>query len=138
MIFIAHDLSVVRYFSDDIAVMYLGQVVEIGPAEKIYDPPYHPYTEALLAAVPVPDPEAEQKEIRLSGNVPSALNPPSGCRFHTRCPRRAEMLPDGGAVCEKEVPPWRQSESGHRILCHIPLEELSKVDPVVHAPAVNE
>jgi peptide/nickel transport system ATP-binding protein len=131
MIFIAHDLSVVRFFSDDIAVMYLGQIVEIGPAEAIYSPPYHPYTEALLSAVPIPDPDAEQKEIRLSGNVPSALTPPKGCRFHTRCPRRHEMLPDGGKICEKDVPPWRMIK-GHRILCHIPLEELEKVDPVVH------
>ena len=133
MIFIAHDLSVVRYFSDDIAVMYLGKVVEIGPAERIYEPPYHPYTEALLAAVPIADPEAKQKEIRLSGNVPSALNPPNGCHFHTRCPRRAEMLPDGGKICETERPPWRESSKGHRILCHIPLEELEKIDPVIHA-----
>jgi len=134
MIFIAHDLSVVRFFSDDIAVMYLGQIVEIGPAEAIYSPPYHPYTEALLAAVPIPDPDAEQKEIRLSGNVPSALSPPSGCRFHTRCPRRHEMLPDGGKICERDVPPWRQTKR-HRILCHIPLEDLEKVDPVVHEVA---
>jgi peptide/nickel transport system ATP-binding protein len=133
MIFIAHDLSVVRFFSDDIAVMYLGQIVEIGPAEAIYAPPYHPYTEALLSAVPIPDPDAEQKEIRLSGNVPSALNPPSGCRFHTRCPRRREMLPDDGRICEMEVPPWRVSKSGHRILCHIPIEDLEKVEPVVHS-----
>ena len=132
MIFIAHDLSVVRFFSDDIAVMYLGQIVEVGPAEAIYTPPYHPYTEALLSAVPIPDPDAEQKEIRLSGNVPSALNPPAGCRFHTRCPRRHEMLPDGGMICEHEVPPWRPSGKGHRILCHIPIEELEKIDPVVH------
>jgi peptide/nickel transport system ATP-binding protein len=132
MIFIAHDLSVVRYFSDDIAVMYLGQIVEIGPAERIYDPPYHPYTEALLAAVPIADPDAAQKEIRLSGNVPSALNPPSGCYFHTRCPRRAELLPDGGKICETEKPPWRQNGSGHRILCHIPIETLMTVAPVVH------
>jgi peptide/nickel transport system ATP-binding protein len=132
MIFIAHDLSVVRYFSDDIAVMYLGQVVEVGPAEAIYSPPYHPYTEALLSAVPIPDPDAEQKSIRLSGNVPSALNPPLGCRFHTRCPRRHEMLPDGGHICEKETPPWRATDQGHRILCHISLEELKKIDPVVH------
>ena len=131
MIFIAHDLSVVRFFSDDIAVMYLGQIVEIGPAEAIYAPPYHPYTEALLSAVPIPDPDAEQKEIRLSGNVPSALDPPSGCRFHTRCPRRT-MLPDAGKTCEVEVPPWREAERGHRILCHIPLEQLNAMEPVVH------
>ncbi len=133
MIFIAHDLSVVRFFSDDIAVMYLGQVVEVGPADAIYDPPYHPYTEALLSAVPIPDPEAEQKDLRLSGNVPSALNPPSGCRFHTRCPRRAQMLPDGGKICETEVPPWQATEKGHRIFCHIPLEELAKTEPVIHS-----
>jgi peptide/nickel transport system ATP-binding protein len=132
MIFIAHDLSVVRFFSDDIAVMYLGQIVEVGPADAIYEPPYHPDTEALLSAVPIPDPDVEQKEIRLSGNVPSALNPPSGCRFHTRCPRRHEMLPDEGKICETEVPPWRESQRGHRILCHIPLEELAKIDPVVY------
>ena len=132
MIFIAHDLSVVRYFSDDVGVMYLGQLVEIGPAEAIYSPPYHPYTEALLSAVPVPDPEAEQKEIRLSGNVPSALDPPAGCRFHTRCPRRKEMLPEGGKICAEEIPPWRTGGRGHRILCHIPLEILSTVAPVLH------
>jgi len=132
MIFIAHDLSVVRFFSDDIAVMYLGQIVEVGPAEAIYSPPCHPYTEALLSAVPIPDPDAEQKQIRLGGNVPSALTPPSGCRFHTRCPRRKEMLPDNGEICEKQVPPWRSTEQGHRIFCHIPLEELEKVEPVVH------
>ena len=130
MIFIAHDLSVVRYFSDDIAVMYLGQIVEIGPAEKIYGPPYHPYTEALLAAVPIPDPSAEQKEIRLSGNVPSALDPPSGCRFHTRCPRRKEMLPHNGKICEQEAPPWQQHGKGHRILCHIPVEKLAALEVV--------
>jgi peptide/nickel transport system ATP-binding protein len=132
MIFIAHDLSVVRYFSDDIAVMYLGQIVEIGPSESIYSPPYHPYTEALLSAVPIPDPDAEQAEIRLSGNVPSALNPPAGCRFHTRCPRRKEMLPQGGEICKTTNPPWRASRRGHRILCHIPIEELEKMETVIH------
>jgi peptide/nickel transport system ATP-binding protein len=131
MIFIAHDLSVVRFFCDQIAVMYLGQIAEIGPADAIYAPPYHPYTEALLSAVPVPDPRVEQKHIRLSGNVPSALNPPSGCRFHTRCPRRAEMLPDGGAICEVETPPWRDVGNGHCIFCHIPLETLRQMEPVV-------
>lgn len=135
MIFIAHDLSVVRFFSDDIAVMYLGQVVEIGPAESIYDPPYHPYTEALLSAVPIPDPEAEQKVLRLSGTIPSALNPPAGCRFHTRCPRRSEMLPHGGKICEEQIPPWQSGGRGHRILCHIPIEKLSTIDPVVHNSA---
>ena len=135
MIFIAHDLSVVRFFSDDIAVMYLGQIVEIGPADAIYTPPYHPYTEALLSAVPIPDPDVEQKDLRLSGNVPSALNPPDGCRFHTRCPRRHDMLPDGGKICETESPPWHDSQKGHRIFCHIPIEELAKIDPVIHKAA---
>jgi peptide/nickel transport system ATP-binding protein len=115
--------------------MYLGQIVEIGPAERIYEPPYHPYTEALLSAVPIPDPEAEQKEIRLSGNVPSALNPPKGCRFHTRCPRRKEMLADGGKICKTTAPPWQQNGKGHRILCHIPIEALKEIEPVVHNSA---
>ena len=91
MLFIAHDLSVVRFFSDNVAVMYLGQIMEIGPAEAIYAPPYHPYTEALLSAVPIPDPTAQQKHIRLEGTVPSAINPPSVCRFLTRCPRRRHL-----------------------------------------------
>lgn len=131
MIFIAHDLSVVRFFCDQIAVMYLGQFAEVGPAEAIYAPPYHPYTEALLSAVPIPDPSVEQKQIRLTGAVPSALNPPTGCRFHTRCPRRAEMLPDGGRICETEVPPWQDEGNGHRIFCHIPLERLRQMEPVL-------
>jgi peptide/nickel transport system ATP-binding protein len=132
MMFIAHDLSVVRFFSDYVAVMYLGHIVEVGPAEAIYAPPYHPYTEALLSAVPIPDPTAEQKHIRLEGTVPSALNPPSGCVFHTRCPRR-QMLPEGGRVCETTVPPWQYNTEDHRLFCHIPLEELRKMDPVVTA-----
>ena len=86
----------------------------------------------FVPAVPIPDPDVEQKEIRLSGNVPSALNPPSGCRFHTRCPRRHELLPDEGKICEKESPPWQNSQRGHSILCHIAIEELAKIDPVVH------
>ncbi|MBW2091050.1 MAG: ABC transporter ATP-binding protein [Deltaproteobacteria bacterium] len=131
MIFIAHDLSVIRFFSDDVAVMYLGQIVEFGQAEAIYAPPYHPYTEALLSAVPIPDPNVKQKQIRLYGNVPSALNPPSGCRFHTRCPRRRKMLPNGGKICETAMPEWQET-NGHRILCHIPIEELGKLDPVFH------
>ncbi len=130
LIFIAHDLSVVRFFSDHVAVMYLGEIVEIGPAEAIYMPPYHPYTEALLSAVPIPDPSAQQRRIRLEGSVPSAIDPPSGCRFHTRCPRRV-LLPDGGAICEIEAPPWQDNGQGHRILCHIPIETLRRFDPVI-------
>lgn len=130
MLFIAHDLSVVRFFSDNVAVMYLGQIMEIGPAEAIYAPPYHPYTEALLSAVPIPDPTAKQTRIRLKGSVPSALNPPSGCRFHTRCPRR-HLLPDGGKVCETTIPPWREAADGHRIFCHIPIETLLAFEPVI-------
>ncbi|MCK4393810.1 ABC transporter ATP-binding protein, partial [Candidatus Bipolaricaulota bacterium] len=125
MLFISHDLSVVRFFSDYVAVMYLGKVCEIGPAEAIYSPPYHPYTEALLSAVPIPDPSADQKSIRLSGTVPSALDPPSGCPFHTRCPRKL------GGVCEEEDPPPQNTGEGHRIYCHISLEELSKMEAVV-------
>lgn len=130
MVFIAHDLSVVRFLSDEVAVMYLGQIMEIGPAEAIYAPPYHPYTEALLSAVPIPDPAAQQKRIRLEGSVPSALNPPSGCRFHTRCPRR-HLMPDGGAICAVETPPWREIGDGHRIFCHLPIETLASLEPVI-------
>lgn len=135
MIFISHDLSVVRFISDYIAVMYLGQIVEIGPAEAIYAPPYHPYTESLLAAVPIPDPTVEQQHIRLEGSVPSPLHPPSGCRFHTRCPRRA-LLPEGGRICETQEPPWQvDGDEGHQIFCHIPLEQLRTFDPVVKSVA---
>jgi peptide/nickel transport system ATP-binding protein len=134
LVFIAHDLSVVRFFSDHIAVMYLGRFMEIGSAEAIYAPPYHPYTESLLAAVPVPDPRVRQERIRLEGNVPSPLNPPSGCPFHTRCPRRS-LLPDSGKICEMDTPPWQDAGNGHRIFCHIPLEQLRQSDPVIHVPA---
>ncbi len=125
MLFIAHDLSVVRFFSDYVAVMYLGKLCEVGTAEAIYAPPYHPYTEALLSAVPIPDPRAKQKRIRLSGTVPSALDPPTGCRFHTRCPRKK------GEICETKEPPQLLDRDGHHIYCHIPLEELREVEPVV-------
>jgi peptide/nickel transport system ATP-binding protein len=128
LLFIAHDLSVVRFFSDFVAVMYLGQIMEIGPAEAIYHPPYHPYTEALLSAVPIPDPSTKQKRIRLEGTVPSAIDPPSGCRFHTRCPRRA-LLPDP-ELCKTD-PPWRVAGEDHRIFCHHTLEQLSSFGPVI-------
>ncbi|OJX38041.1 MAG: glutathione ABC transporter ATP-binding protein [Chloroflexi bacterium 44-23] len=129
MLFIAHDLSVVRYFCDEIIVMYLGQMMEKGQAEQIYAPPYHPYTEALLSAVPVIDPGSHQKRIRLEGNVPSAINPPSGCRFHTRCPRR-KLLPNGGKICEEQLPPWQDMGDGHQIFCHLPEETLCAFEPV--------
>jgi len=125
MVFISHDLSVVRFFSDYVAVMYLGRLCEFGPADAIYAPPYHPYTEALLSAAPIPDPRLEQKRIRLSGNVPSALDPPGGCRFHTRCPRKL------GEICEQKEPPDRQAAPGHHIHCHIPLADLRALEPVI-------
>jgi peptide/nickel transport system ATP-binding protein len=125
MVFISHDLGVVRYLSDTIAVMYLGQVCEVGQAEEVFAPPYHPYTEALLSAVPVPDPQRGGEGIRLEGVVPSAANPPSGCRFHTRCPRKV------GAICETTPPPVQAASPTHRIACHIPLAELRVVRPVL-------
>jgi peptide/nickel transport system ATP-binding protein len=121
MILISHDLSSVRFFSDDVAVMYLGRIVEIGPCESIYTPPNHPYTAALLAAVPRPDPDAQLSKVRLSGRVPSAVNPPSGCRFHTRCPFKI------GEICEKEEPPERDMGGGHVIVCHLEPEKLYQI-----------
>lgn len=134
IVFIAHDLSVVRFFCDDVAVMYLGQIVEMGPSEAIYSPPYHPYTEALLSAVPIPNPRARQKPIRLHGTVPSALDPPGGCLFHPRCPRRKKMLPHGGKICETVSPSWQKAGDSHQILCHIQVEELRKVSRLAGQP----
>jgi peptide/nickel transport system ATP-binding protein len=123
MILISHDLSAVRFFSDDVAVMYLGKIVEIGPCETIYSPPNHPYTAALLAAVPRPDPDRVASEVRLGGRVPSAINPPSGCHFHTRCPFKI------GDICEQEEPPERDMGGGHLIYCHLPDEKLYEIKP---------
>jgi peptide/nickel transport system ATP-binding protein len=124
-LFISHDLSVVRYLSHRVVVMYLGHVMEIGPTDDVFEPPYHPYTEALTSAIPLPNPNIEQSQIRLEGHVPSAANPPSGCPFQTRCPRKI------GAICEEEFPPLQDAGSGHMIRCHIPLEELKAVKPVI-------
>ncbi|MDE0064495.1 MAG: ABC transporter ATP-binding protein [Gammaproteobacteria bacterium] len=124
IVFISHDLSAVYQLCSSVAVMYLGQICETGPVEALFEPPYHPYTEALLSAVPIPDPTLERNDIRLSGTVPSALDPPTGCRFHTRCPRKI------GPVCEQEAPPCRGARDGHRIYCHIDMEELQTVKPV--------
>jgi peptide/nickel transport system ATP-binding protein len=120
-LFISHDLSVVRYLADRVAVLYLGKVCEIGAAADVFAPPYHPYTEALLSAVPVPDPDAALQPIRLEGAVPSAAEPPRGCVFHTRCPRKI------GAVCEEQPPPAQTGGPGHTIVCHIPLATLASV-----------
>lgn len=123
MILISHDLSAVRFFSDEVAVMYLGKIVEIGPCEAIYTPPHHPYTAALLAAVPRPNPELKVSQVRLRGRVPSAVNPPAGCRFHTRCPFKV------GEICEREEPPGRDFGAGHRIICHLSPDELYRITP---------
>ena len=132
LLFISHDLSVVSYISDRVMVMYLGQIMEDGPTEAILSPPYHPYTEALLSAVPVPDPEFAQKRIRLEGEVPSPLDPPPGCRFAGRCPRKL------GAICDEQEPPEQLAGPGHRIKCHIPLDELSRIAPVVALAVESE
>jgi peptide/nickel transport system ATP-binding protein len=119
LLFISHDLNVVRYLSDEVAVIYLGRVCEIGPTEAIFAPPYHPYTEALVSAIPEIEPSAAAQPIRLQGTVPSPAHPPQGCRFHTRCPRKI------GALCETQEPPAQMSAGGHTIYCHIPLAELT-------------
>jgi peptide/nickel transport system ATP-binding protein len=120
-VFISHDLSAVQHLSDSIAVVYLGHVMEIGDATSVLTPPFHPYTEALLSAVPLADPDVKQKPIRLGGTVPSAMDVPPGCRFHPRCPRCL------GDLCRTQEPPWREDAGDHRIYCHIELPELARL-----------
>jgi len=110
-LYITHDIALTRYICDRIAVMYLGKIVEQGPTEDIIKKPLHPYTEALLAAVPVPDPTARRTEVVVKGEVPSAINPPSGCRFHTRCPYAWD-------ICKKEEPPLVSIEKERYVACH--------------------
>ena len=111
-LFIAHDLSVVEHISDRVAVMYLGRIVEIAPARELYTTPRHPYTEALLSAVPIPEPGLKRTRIRLVGDVPNPINPPSGCHFHPRCPKVMER-------CKTESPAFRQVSGGHWAACHL-------------------
>ena len=111
-IFVAHDLSVVEYISDRVGVMYLGNFVEVGEKEKIYSNPMHPYTQALLSAVPVPDPTAKRERMLLEGSIPSAHKPPTGCKFHTRCPKCMEC-------CKTQAPERYEVDDGHYVYCHL-------------------
>ncbi len=126
-VFVAHDLSVVRHVADRIAVMYLGKIVEIGPAAAVYDKPIHPYTVSLLSAVPIPDPRANaaREQVILEGDVPSPANPPSGCHFHPRCPKATE-------ICSDVEPPLIDYGHDHWAACHHPV---GHPDPKLPAPA---
>ena len=127
LLFISHDLSIVRYLSDRVAVMYLGHIVETGSTDEVFAPPYHPYTEALLSAVPIADTSVKRKRIILEGDIPSAMSPPSGCPFQTRCSYKEKA---GSKICETEVPPIRKLDGGHQIKCHLDGGILYKMDSV--------
>lgn len=124
-------MGAVRYLSDQVVVLYLGRVMEQGTTEAVFGPPYHPYTEALLSAVPVADPAVEKRRIVLDGPLPSALDTLQGCPFATRCPRRI------GAVCDTVAPPDRDFGEGHHIACHLPVEALQAVEPVITVKAAT-
>ena len=132
LLFISHDLSIVRYLSDRVMVMYLGHVVELGTTDQVFAPPYHPYTEALLSAVPIADTKVQKQHIVLEGDIPSAMNPPPGCPFQTRC-RWKSQVP--GGLCERDVPPIRTLANGHQIKCHLADEVLSGMEPVIKLAA---
>ena len=130
LLFISHDLSIVRYLSDRVLVMYLGHIVEQGTTEQVFQPPYHPYTEALLSAAPVADTSVTKNRIVLEGEIPSAMNPPPGCPFQTRCPRKAQVASD---LCETALPPMREIADGHRLRCHLSGAILDTMAPVIAA-----
>ncbi|AUQ62439.1 ABC transporter ATP-binding protein [Phaeobacter inhibens] len=132
LLFISHDLSIVRYLSDRVMVMYLGHVVELGTTDQVFAPPYHPYTEALLSAVPIADTSVEKRHIVLEGDIPSAMNPPPGCPFQTRC-RWKSKVADG--LCEREVPPVRTLDGGHQVKCHLSDADLTEMEPVIKIAA---
>ena len=130
LLFISHDLSIVRYLADRVVVMYLGHIVETGTTGQIFSPPYHPYTEALLSAVPIADTSVTKKRIVLEGEIPSAMYPPPGCPFQTRC-RWKSRVP--GNKCETELPPYRNLGGGHRSLCWLTDKDLATMEPVIQA-----
>nr|WP_323779715.1 ABC transporter ATP-binding protein [Amylibacter sp.] len=132
LLFISHDLSIVRYLADRVMVMYLGHVVEMGTTEEVFSPPYHPYTEALLSAVPIADTSVQKKRIVLDGDIPSAMNPPSGCPFQTRCNHKVNV-PNN--LCETEVPPMRDLAGSQQIKCHLAQNWLDQMEPVIKIAA---
>jgi peptide/nickel transport system ATP-binding protein len=132
LLFISHDLSIVRYLSDRVMVMYLGHVVELGTTDQVFSPPYHPYTEALLSAVPIADTRVTKKRIVLEGDIPSAMNPPPGCPFQTRC-RWKSQVPDN--LCETVMPPIRLLAGDHQIKCHLSDDVLAGMEPVIRIAA---
>ena len=134
LLFISHDLSIVRYLSDRVMVMYLGHVVELGTTDEVFAPPYHPYTEALLSAVPIADTSIKKKHIVLEGDIPSAMNPPPGCPFQTRCNWKSKVA---GGLCEKEVPPVKDMGNGHQIKCHLSDTDLKEMEPVIKLAAAE-
>jgi len=132
LLFISHDLSIVRYLSDRVMVMYLGHVVELGSTDQVFAPPYHPYTEALLSAVPIADTTVTRERIVLEGDIPSAVNPPPGCPFQTRCRWKGEVPND---LCERALPPIRTLADGHQIKCHLDDAVLARMQPVIKMAA---